>query len=42
LHVLIVCAYTLGESIDDGYFNNNDEVRFVYVYIHIWCGDVLW
>jgi hypothetical protein len=32
---LPICAYTLGESIDDNYFSNNDEVRFL-------CGDFLW
>jgi len=38
---LLICAYTLGESIDDNYFDNNDEVRFVYTHTHIyiWCGD---
>jgi len=36
---LLICAYTLAESIDDSYFDNNDEVRYVYVYIYIWCGD---
>jgi hypothetical protein len=34
LRVLPICTYTLGESIDDDYFNNNDEVRIVYVYTY--------
>jgi len=25
---------------DDNYFGNSNEVRFVYVCIYIWCGDL--
>ena len=34
MHVLLACAYTLGESIDDNYFGNSNEVRTVYVYTY--------
>jgi len=38
---LFICAYTLDESIDDN-FNNNDEVRFVFKYTYIYIYMMWW